>query len=213
MIEPNDRRRTSRHSIQLKIPCSAKRIVQEGSWSVKVRSLSSEWVKLSTEHNYRPGAYLAIDLPPLEESKLMRVVAAEPGPEGPPYLLLANFVKKLSRGDLDLLRAKVQEKHPGRKTSLRKPGALKATCHRVRVTEDGPWLVTAYNVSGKGIGMLADRPIEPGTFLKLEMPSVNRKHLRTRLLRVTRSQFQGEDWDLGGVFLKELSADEVKALL
>lgn len=206
-----DRRHTTRHAIQLKIPCSAKRIVQEDSWPVRVRSLSPEWVKLATQTAYGPGMHLTLDLPGLAEAKLMRVVAAEPQ-EGESFLLLAHFVKKLSRGELTILRAKVQEGKK-RKTSLRKPGALKAVCHRIRISEDGPWLVTAYNVSGKGIGILADRPIEPGTFLKLEMPSANRKRLRAKLLRVTRARFQGDEWDLGGVFLKELSADEVKALL
>lgn len=212
MTEPNDRRRTRRHAIQLKLPCSAKRIQQEGAWSVRVRSLSAEWIKLASETAYGPGMYLAIDLPGVGDSKLMRIVATEPE-EGPHFMVLAHFVKKLSRGELDAVRAVAQAQRPGRKTSLRRPGPLQATCHRIRVTEDGPWLVTAYNVSGRGIGMVADRPIEPGTFLKLEMPSTNRKRLRTRLLRVTRSRFQGDEWDLGGIFLKELTDDEVRALL
>jgi hypothetical protein len=207
-----ERRRTTRHTIRLKIPCSAKRIVQEDSSPVRVRSLSPEWVKFAAATAFPPGLHLTLDLPGLADSKLMRVVAVDPQDDSEQVLVLAHFVKKLTRGDLDILRAKVQEGKK-RKTSLRRPGTLKGTCHRIRITEDGPWLVTAYNVSGRGIGMWADRPIEPGTFLKLEMPSVNRKRLHAKLMRVTRSRFQGEEWDLGGVFLKELSDDEVKALL
>ena len=102
-----------------------------------------------------------------------------------------------------------------RRAARRRCSLPVSTCRRVRVKVDGPWLVTMHNVSHQGLGLISEQSFPPGTILKVDLPSLNRRHLAPKLIRVTHSAPHpgGEGWVLGGVFLRRLSEEELQVLL
>ena len=67
----------------------------------------------------------------------------------------------------------------------------------------------------QGIGLISERSFEPGTFLEIALPSVQRKHLRPKLIRITHAKRRphGDEWMLGAVFVRALTEQELQVLL
>lgn len=206
----------------MKVPCSAKRIVQEGPWDALVISLSAGQVRFLAAESYQPGVFVAVALPDRQnraKPRLAKLTAMRPRPRGPGWSYTGAFVKQLAEEEV----ARLQDKMPLKKSAAggrrqtRVPSApgLPSFYHRVRVTEDGPWLVTMCNVSRTGMGFTADQSFEPGMHLKVELPGIRRKKLRPRLVRVLHAKALpgGAEWQMGGVFLRDLNEDELRALL
>ena len=211
----SNRRRADRSACRLKIPCSAQRIVEEGPRDVTVRAVSATNILCQVEQPFSAGMNLSIDLPGLPRPSLVRVTQVRPrtGTGRPTWELTGAFVKALSPVELQRVQARATPA-PRRRTQVRQAG-FRTRCRTIRVLQDGPWLITVQNVSQRGLGFVAFQEIQPGTFLKVEVPGVNRKHLKPRLLKVTHARHipEEQEWFLGGVFLKELTEEEVRALL
>lgn len=210
-----ERRRVGRRPFQMKLPCSAKKIVEEACWEVTVQSVSEDRIELTADLPFRPGLFVAVDLPdPRKRGKLvlLRVTQSQPCPGKAIHLVEGVFVKRLPTMDVLAVRAKLRA--PPR-TKTRMPGRWKTFCRRIKVSQEGPWLVTTRNVSARGIGFVAEQRIEPGTFLTVELPTANRRRLRPKLVRITHARQQAGDpaWVLGGVFLKHLSDEELRILV
>jgi hypothetical protein len=72
-----------------------------------------------------------------------------------------------------------------------------------------------HDISRSGIGLISERHFHPGTFLEIALPSVQRKHLQPKLIRITHAKrhAQGDEWMLGAVFLRALTEEELQVLL
>jgi len=216
----SERRTTGRHARSMKVPCSAKRILQEGPWEALVISLSVSQVRLLAGQPLQPGAFVSVDLPDRQnraKERLVRLTVVRPRARGTGWSYTGSFVKPLGEDEVARLLPRMPLAAPTGRRQTRVPGAhgLATRFRRVIVTEDGPWLVTMQNVSRTGIGFTADRAFEPGMHLKVELPGIRRKRLRPRLVRVLHAKPLpgGAEWQMGGIFLRDLNEDELRALL
>jgi hypothetical protein len=201
----------------MKIPCTVQRVVEEGPWEVIVLMVSAAAVRLLVNQPFRVGMHIAVDLPDETGAcpgRLLRLTLVKPHPPRDEQVMDGVFFKELTPREVELARAKLTL--PPRIVPGSKPPApgWKTACRLVRVRHEGPWLITMLDVSQSGIGLLTDRPLESGTFLQIELPSIRRKHLKPRLVRVTHSKPQpGGEWAVGGVFLRGLTEEELQVLL
>lgn len=217
---PRKERRTAiRHSRRMKIPCSVQHVVEEGPWDVVVLVASIAAIRFQSAQPFRVGMNVAVDLPDEQghfPPRLLRLTMIKPQKDRPEMLMDGLFLKELSQREVELLRARLT---PPLARSVNPPRPAlpgwKTACRLVRVRHEGPWLITMLDVSHSGIGMLMDRPLDAGTFLQIELPSIRRKHLKPRLVRVTHSKPMpgGEEWSVGGIFLRGLTEEELQALL
>jgi len=187
-----------------------KRIVEERPFEAKVAIVTAAAIRLVTVATLRAGTYIAVDLPE-PGGRLtghpLRVTLVKPRPGARDWTVDGLFSKPLDPPELEAVRARM--------SAVRGADGWKTSCREIHVQHEGPWLATMENVSHSGIGLISDRPFDPGTFLEVELPSIRRSHLRPRLIRVThaRRQAGGGDWLLGAVFLRALSDEELQRLL
>jgi hypothetical protein len=190
----------------MKVPCSLQRTVEEGPWAVTVLIVSATAIRLLARQLFRPGMHISVELPDVQghaKANLLKVTSGKERVGTPDWIVEGLFIKKLAPEVADAARAKIA------------PAGLRALCRLVRVLEAGPWLVTVQNVSHRGIGLISDRPFEPGAFLKIELPSIRRTRLEPKVVRVSHSMLQpsGDTWAVGGVFLRPLEEQELQLLL
>jgi hypothetical protein len=77
-----------------------------------------------------------------------------------------------------------------------------------------PFAVHVQNISAGGLSFLADRRIEPGSMLSLELPSKDRFGARHLVMRVRGIEEVSKDaWRIGCEFSRPLSSLELLALL
>jgi hypothetical protein len=214
-----ERRTAVRHSRRMKIPCSVQHISEEGPWDAVVLVVSVPAIRFLSVQPFRVGMHVSLELPDEEghcPQRLLRLTMVKPQKDRPELLMDGLFFKELSQREVDLLRARLTPPL-ARSVAPARPAMVgwKTACRLVRVRHEGPWLITMLDVSHSGIGMLMDRPLDAGTFLQIELPSIRRKHLKPRLVRVTHSKPMpgGEEWSVGGIFLRGLTEEELQALL
>ena len=216
----NERRSTGRHARSMKVPCSAKRIIEEGPWESLVIGISATQIRLLAGQPLQPGQFVSVDLPNRQnraKPHLVRLTVVRARAKGTGWSYTGSFVKPLSEEDAARLLPLMPLPAPTGRKMTRVPGVkgIATRFRRVIVMEDGPWLVTMVNVSRTGMGFTADRAFEPGMHLKVELPGIRRKRLRPRLVRVLHAKplASGEEWQMGGTFLRDLNEDELRALL
>ncbi|MBY0523927.1 MAG: PilZ domain-containing protein [Gemmataceae bacterium] len=181
-----------------------KRIVEEGVFPATIAIITAAAVRLVTDHPLPPGTRLAVDLPDVQgrlTGQMCRVTLTRSRPDKGDCTVDALFSRPLDAAELRGAQS--------RGTNWR------TSCHLIRVRHEGPWLATVQNISHSGIGLISDRPFDAGTFLEVDLPSVRRKHLQPRLIRIThvKRQQDGPDWIIGGVFLRALTEEELQVLL
>jgi PilZ domain len=203
-MSTRDNRRTAlRHARRMKVPCSMKRIIEQAPFDATVALVTGSAVRLVSPRPFTVGAYLAVDLPGGNTRQLFRVTLTKS--QGLcDWVVDGLFSKKLEPRHVSAAQAR-----------LAIAGGGRTTCRAVHVRHEGPWLATMHNVSRSGIGLISDRPFDPGTFLEIALPSIRRKHLQPKLIRVTHAEplKDGDDWMLGGVFLRALTDQELQVLL
>jgi len=187
-----------------------KRVVEGDPFDVTAAIVTATAIRLVTAQQFEVGASLAVDLPDEHgqpKRQLFRVSLVRPRAGHRDWIVEGPFVKQLTPPEVNAAQVRL--------TAVRGTAGWKTSCHLIHVRQEGPWLTTMRNVSRTGIGLISERPIDPGTFLEVELPSIRRKHLKPRLIRVTHAQRQkdGADWELGGVFLRALTEEELQVLL
>jgi hypothetical protein len=75
----------------------------------------------------------------------------------------------------------------------------------------GAWRARLFNVSAAGVGLVLARPFEAGTVLAIDLPGASAGP-RTSLARVIHATpGPAGEWLVGGVFLRQLDADTLRA--
>jgi hypothetical protein len=73
---------------------------------------------------------------------------------------------------------------------------------------------TVLNLSASGIGLLADRFVDAGTLLNIDLTGRDGRSSRTILACVVHVNQQGEGaWALGCNFIRELTDEDIQALI
>jgi hypothetical protein len=100
-----------------------------------------------------------------------------------------------------------------RRAAVRYPSQAATPCHPV---PEGDALCCArvLDISTTGVGLLVDDFVEPETLLAVELQGDNPALTYTLLVEVRRTTRREEgDWVLGCSFARDLSEDELRALL
>jgi hypothetical protein len=184
-----------------------KRIIEEGSFEANVALVTGSAVRAVIGREVQTGNHLAVDLPDERgrvAGQVFRVTLVRPRIGGD-WIVDGLFSKKLTPANVAAVQAQI---------AANGTAGWKTFGRVIHVRHEGPWLATMQDVSRSGVGLISDRPFDPGTFLEISLPSIRRKHLQPRLIRVTHAKrLQGEDWALGGVFLRALTEQELQVLL
>lgn len=101
-----------------------------------------------------------------------------------------------------------------RRAAVRYPCEFEASCQDESGPEDQHWSASVRDISTSGIGLLASRAFDPGTALRLELQSEDQTFAYTLWTRVVHVvPYNDEQWLVGCVFGRSLSADELARLL
>ena len=91
---------------------------------------------------------------------------------------------------------------------------LKVTFRPIGLLELMPVPVQVRDVSTRGIGLISAAPLVAGTFIVIDLPSAQGSAPLRKAARVVRLvPSAGNRWLLGCAFTRELSTDELKALV
>jgi hypothetical protein len=96
----------------------------------------------------------------------------------------------------------------------RKTNCNKVRCILKRATEEGQWLANVRNISAEGIGLITNRPVNPGMSLTMELPTSFEQTSKEVLVQVrhARPQRGNKWWILGGTFSRMLTKEEIAFL-
>jgi hypothetical protein len=101
----SERRDAERHIVSLEATSQPTDGNESLSWGAVVQDISSTGVGLTLCFPFRPGTYLAVDIPTLSgtmRSMMVRVVRVDDQRDGM-WRLGCEFVKPLSESDLDVI--------------------------------------------------------------------------------------------------------------
>ncbi len=103
---------------------------------------------------------------------------------------------------------------PERRRSVRHPCSFRTNCQPIVLVESITMPVFVRDISTGGIGLVCRAPVPSGTFFAIELQNnVGGSSLRLRARVVHATRQDDRSWLLGCVFTRELSAEELTALL
>jgi hypothetical protein len=187
--------------------------------AARVRNISRSGISLVVGRRFEPGNMLSVDLPAPDgrttNTVLACVIHATPQGEGE-WTVGCTFAQELSDGVLQAFGG--QRRKPSapddQRSWVRFPCRVKATCQVVRDIPEAPWAVEVLNISPSGIGLRVDRAIDNGTLLNLDLQHPAGQITTSMLACVVHvTDLGGGLRSLGCNFIRELSEDELQALL
>lgn len=215
-IAEEERRVWVRYPANLETTYQAPGQAEASRSSALVRDISCGGANLLVQQPFQPGDMLSVELPTADAESANSVLACvvRISPEGDGFALGCIFSRELSAEDLEAFGAKRQKHSPAdQRTWMRFPCQVKAT-YQVVGYEETPILPgEVLNISASGISLLVNRPIEMGSLLNLELQHANGDSVRTMLGCVVRSNQDGPRWALGCNFIRELSEEDLQALV
>ena len=101
-----------------------------------------------------------------------------------------------------------------RRRAVRHPCKFRTTCQPIALLESLSLPVFVRDISTSGIGLVSRAPVAPGKFFAIELQNNaggESVRLRAKIVHATRQDERS--WLLGCMFTRELSAEELTALL
>jgi hypothetical protein len=181
-----------------------------------VRDISRAGANLLVQHPFQAGDQLSVELPAPDGQAVRNVLACvvRVDQEGDEWALGCIFSRELGEEDLGGFGAKKQ-KHSSadQRTWMRFPCQVKATYQVVGYEETPICRGEVLNISASGISLLVTQTIEMGSLLNLEIQQASGTFKRTILACVVRADQEGSRWALGCNFIRELSEEDLQALV
>lgn len=213
-----DRRLWVRFAVDLETTYYPAGFPETGQLSARVRDISRGGANLIIGREFLPGELLSVELPRgnghTGHSVLACIVRVEPS-SGGEWNVGCIFAHELNQEDLEDFGAK-RQKHPpsDQRTWMRFPCNIQVAIQPIG-GENAPQIpAQVLNISASGIGLLVKQPIETGVLLNVNMHGGPGKGDRTILACVVHVTTQVEDeWALGCNFIRELSEEDLNALL
>jgi hypothetical protein len=206
-------------------PCeTTARCQREGSggsasaFSANVRNISRGGINLVVDRPFEAGAVLSVELPGADGQPpftvLACVVHAAVLPDGE-WALGCSFACELTAEDLTPFGGKrVRPVRPDQRRWMRFPGKARASYRRVTDQDTQCWPAQVVDLSPNGIGLHVAQPLDAGTLLSLDLYAETETAARVLLGCVVRVDASPEGgWVAGCNFLRELTEDELQALL
>jgi PilZ domain len=184
----------------------------------RIRNVARGGINFDIDQRFESGSILSIELPgPIGEPVcrlLVCVIHVTPQPGGD-WCLGCSFVRELSDEDLEPYGAKrLRPDAEDKREWVRFACELQATYRIVRVTERKPSPARVVDISPRGVGLVIDRPTEPGTVLSVDLQSRGgQSSLRMFVCVVRVKEVKSGEWSLGCNFIREISDKELNALL
>jgi hypothetical protein len=184
----------------------------------RVRDISRGGIQLVVKFQCETGALVSIELPGAAPERSYTVLAcvvrvsALPNNE---WALGCTFPTELSDRDLEPFGARrLRHPPPDKRTWVRFPCQTQASYHLVRGAEAQLWPAQVADISTCGIGLRVSRPVDVGTLLSLDLRGGHQPCGMSMLASVVRVTPQtGHEWALGCNFIRELSDEELQALI
>src|SRR5271156_6224179 len=168
MVAKDERRVFRRIPVKLRVQARLSRVTEEGVWMATIRNISLEGIGLMVNRSVRLGMFLTVEIPSrppvMRKPILVRVTHARAHTGGQWWNLGGQFVRKLTKEELDILTARQPVIGPPveRRTSARLTTKFKTACPLIRATEEGPWWASVRNVSLRGVSIIVNRPFRKG---------------------------------------------------
>jgi hypothetical protein len=214
--EPDDRRVWVRYCCELEITCQSAHEPAPLRLSAKVQDISLGGINLLVNCQFEPGAMLSVDLPG-SHSRSSQVLAyvVRVNREGPgEWSVGCAFASELGDEDLQPFGARrVKAPPPDQRAWVRFQSEARAVYRLVRgdATEDQSAQVL--NIAPGGVGLRVPEPVDLGCLLSLGLQNPRGEAVLTIMASVIRITQQEDECVLGCNFIRELSAQEIKALV
>jgi hypothetical protein len=180
-----------------------------------VRDISLGGVNLLVDRKFEEGQLLTIELPlpgaPGPQSVLACVVRANEEKPGQ-WALGCVFSRELANEDLEGLGARrLRNRRDDQRMWVRFPTDVEARYQKVGDVRNEACAARVLNVSPTGVGLLVNDSVEAGALLTVDLHGRSHRTILACVVHVTPR----EDgvWALGCNFIRELTEDDLKALL
>ncbi len=121
----------------------------------------------------------------------------------------------LEPSEEDMLAAVLSEP-PGfeRRAAIRHAVEMPTSCREIALLGGNPWPAVLRDVSATGVGLVLSEPLQPGTFLTVEVPRPSKSGLRRLPARVVDNRHLGDgSWLVGCRLVRPLHDDELAELV
>ena len=191
---------------------------QQEQLSARIRDISRGGIQLIVNHAFEPGDLLTVEIPRSDDkaghSLLACIVRVAPLHKDE-WCLGCVFSRELSAEDLADFGATKKKPHSSdQRQWMRFPCNLQARFSCVGPANPPSISAQVLNISASGIGLLVKEPMVTGTLVNLQLQSGTGKESRFILGCVVHVTTQAEgEWALGCNFIRELSEEDLQALL
>jgi hypothetical protein len=192
--------------------------VAENRVSAQVRDISLGGANLLVDHLFETGQLVSLELPQGGNADkhtvlacVVRVIPEAPGR----WALGCVFSRELTDEDLQGFGAKrVRPPTSDQRTWMRFPTNIKANYLNIGDPENRVYSAQVLNLSASGVGLHVTSAVDAGALLSVDLISADGKVVRTILACVVHVTTQSAGgWALGCNFIRELSEDDLKALI
>ena len=212
-----ERRVWVRYPCEVEASCQPANAPDALRLSARVRDISRGGIHFLVNCPVESGALLSVELPApagrFASTVLAYVVRVQPL-QGE-WSVGCTFACELNDDDLEPFGARrVKPRADDQRTWVRFPCQAQASYQLVQAPGAEKQRVQVLNLSANGVGLRNDRPIDLGRLLNLELRSPRGPFILNILACVVRTMPRDSgDWVLGCNLIRELSDQELKALL
>ncbi len=194
----------------------ADRSIPQQRFQAQVRDISLGGANLVVDSPFESGQMLSVELPCYEGAETHTVLACvvRSENENGHWALGCVFSRELTDEDLQGFGAR-RERHPhsDQRTWMRFRTDRRAIFQKVGGVENQNFTAQVINLSASGVGLCVAIPVDNGTLLSVRLEGSDGE-ARTILACVVHVAHQeGGDYALGCNFIRELSEEDLKALV
>jgi hypothetical protein len=211
-----DRRVWVRYPCNLETTCQSTHPTIPLRLSARVKDISRGGISLFMNCRFEPGAMLSIDLPSAtgQTSTVLAYVVRSRSNRDGEWAVGCTFAIELSTEDLEHLGApRINGPTPDQRSWDRFPCEAQATCRLVQHEAAAPQTAEVLNIAPDGIGLRLCSPVPIGALLSLDLYNHRGEAAFTIMASAVHLTNRGHDWILGCNFLRELSEQELRALV
>ncbi len=216
---PQDRRLWLRYPAELQTNVQlAVDATQPSRFSASVRDISLGGANLLVDRVFETGQMLGLELPQAGSVEVHTVLACivriAPQDAGQ-WALGCVFSRELTDEDLESFGAK-RVRHPpsDQRTWMRFATNLKGNFQKIGDPENRTYSGQVINLSASGVGLEVNIAVEAGTLISVDLSGMDGQVIRTILACVVHVTSESSNhWSLGCNFIRELTEEDLKALI
>jgi c-di-GMP-binding flagellar brake protein YcgR len=212
-----ERRVWLRYVANLSIRCEQVNGEADAGVLASVCDLSRGGMQMIAPRRFEPGSMISVELPAAREDRSLAVLACvirtQPHGESD-WLMGCRFASELNEQQLQAFgAARARPKEPDARGWARFPCEAKAFFQRVTSPDQAHLAARLLNISVGGMAILTQEEVVLGELLNTELHDPNDQLLVTILACVVHSQKIADGHLLGCNFIRELTDEDIRALL